>query len=384
MKPVYIILCVIAICSTGWAQDSTLKAKKWDLNGYIKNLESFGFDKNFRNLVTGNLLHNRINVKWKPVKNYTAAIEARNRLFWGDEVKNSPNFTSLLRNENDWMNLSAIWITKSNFVLHSSIERLWMEFRKPKWNVRLGRQRINWGITKTWNPNDIFNTYNFLDFDYEERPGSDAVKLQYIFNDLSNIEMAVSASDDIDKTIAAARYFINRWGYDIQLLSGIYQKKFTAGFGWAGSLGNVGYKGEGQAFIAGKDSMNDFNYALELDYAFKNGWYISGSVLHNSRGIDEPVNDWSKISFRFSPMNLMPARWSFITTTSKEFTPLLSGNLTLVYSPQVNLFIIFPSFKYNVAANLDADLIWQSFFLELQNRFQATNHRVFVRLKWSF
>lgn len=380
----YAILYFIAAGTIALAQDSSLKTKKWQLNGYVKDLQSFGFDKNFDNLVTGNLLHNRINVKWEPVKTFTAALEARNRLFWGDEVKNTPHFTRLLRNENEWMNASAVWISNSNFVVHSNVERLWAEFRKAKWNMRLGRQRINWGITTTWNPNDIFNTYNFLDFDYEERPGSDAAKFQYLFNDLSNIEMAVSLSGNMNKTIAAARYFINRWGYDIQLLSGIYQKKITAGFGWAGSVGNVGYKGEGQAFIAEKDSANSFNYALELDYAFKNGWYISGSVLHNTLGIAQPVNDWSKISFRFSPINLMPARWSFITTTSKEFTPLFRANMTLVYSPQVNLFIIYPSFKYNLATDLDADLIWQSFFLELQNQFQATSHRVFLRLKWNF
>lgn len=384
IKTIYVILYFLAVGTTALAQDSAETKKKWEVNGYIKDLQSLNADKNFDNFATGNLLHNRVNIKWKPVHQFTAAVELRNRLFWGDEVRNTPGFTGLLRNENEWMNMSVVWMSKSNFVLHSNIERLWTEFRQPKWNVRLGRQRINWGITTTWNPNDIFNTYNFLDFDYEERPGTDAIKFQYVFNDFSNMEVAVSPSDKKNKTIAATRYFINKWGYDLQILAGIYQNKFTAGFGWAGSLGNVGYKGEGQAFIGENDSVNSFNYALELDYVFKKGWYVSGSVLHNSRGIVEPVNDWSKISFRFSPINLMPARWNFITTTSKEFTPLFSGNMTLVYSPQVNLFIIYPSLKYYVATNLDADLIWQSFFLELQNRIQATNHRVFVRIKWNF
>jgi hypothetical protein len=379
-----LIIWLILTGATIRAQDSVVQAKKWALNGYIKNLQSFSFDKNFHNLVFGNLLHNRINVKWKPVAGFTAKIEVRNRIYWGDEVRNTPGFTNALRHENEWLNASVLYISKSNFVAHSNVERLWAEFRKAKWNVRLGRQRINWGITTSWNPNDIFNTYNFLVFDYEERPGSDAVKFQYQFNDLSNIEVAVSAANDIHKTVAATRYFINRWGYDLQILTGIYHNKITAGFGWAGSIGNLGYKGEGQAFIDKIDSANTFNYALELDYAFKNGWYLSASVLHNTRGIAEPVNDWSKINFRFSPMNLMPAQWSIITTTAKEITPRFSGNMTLVYSPQVNLFIIYPVCKYNIATNLDADLIWQSFFLELQNRFQASSHRAFVRLKWSF
>ncbi|OQP50208.1 hypothetical protein A4D02_27660 [Niastella koreensis] len=111
---------------------------------------------------------------------------------------------------------------------------------------------------------------------------------------------------------------------------------------------------------------------------------MSAAVLHTSSGLSEPGSDWSKLNFTFSPVNLMPAKWSFLTSLSKEFTPLFSGNMTLVYSPQVNLFIVYPSFKYNLLSNLDADLVWQSFFLELANRFQATTHQVFIRLKWNF
>lgn len=382
MKMPYIILHLLLAVTTISAQDSTTSKSKWEFKGYIKELESFGFDKNFNDLVTNNLLHNRLNIKWKPYKLLTASIEVRNRMYWGDGVRNTPDFSSLLKNGNEWLNLSVVWINRNNFVLHSNIERLWAEVRRTNWNVRVGRQRINWGITSTWNPNDIFNSYNFLDFDYEERPGTDAAKLQFLFNDMSNIDIAISPNKS--KTVAAARYFINKWGYDLQILAGMYQNKFTAGFGWAGSLGNVGYKGEGQTFIDKKDSVNKFNCSIELSYVFKKGWLLTGAVLHNTSGIGEPVSDWSKIDFQFAPENLMPAKWSFITTTSKEFTPLFSGSLSLVYSPQVNLFIIYPSFKYNMLTNLDADLTWQSFFLELQNKFQATAHQVFIRIKWNF
>lgn len=347
-------------------------------------METFSFDKNFSRAITGNLLHNRINAKWKPDNYFTVAAELRNRVFWGDQVAATPGFSRLLRNENEWMNMSALWVSRNNFIIQSNVERLWLEYRKTNWNVRIGRQRINWGITTTWNPNDIFNAYNFLDFDYEERPGTDAVKFHYDFRDFSNIEIAVSPMGNRDKAIAAARYFFNRWGYDFQFLAGVYQNKFTTGFGWAGSIGNIGYKGEGQAFIDRKDSADYFNYSLELSYVFKKGWYVSGSVLHNTSGISKPVEDWTKVSFRISPMNLMPAKWSIVVAGSKEFTPLFSGSLNLVYSPGVNLGILYPSLKYNIAQNVDIDMVWQSFFLELKDRLQAVNHQLYLRVKWSF
>lgn len=384
VKRIYVILFILISATTASAQDSAAPKSKWELNGYLKEMGSISSDKYFNKFVTNNLLHNRINVKWNPYKTFTAALEVRNRMYWGDVVRNTPAFSASLRNEHEWLNLSAVWADRDNFVLHTNIERGWAEFRQPKWNIRLGRQRINWGITATWNPNDIFNTYSFLDFDYEERPGTDAVKFQYSFTDSSTIDIAVNPNGNIKKSVAAARYSIDKWGYHLQMLAGIYHNKFTAGFGWSGSFGNLGYKGEGQAFVGEKDSVDIFNYSLELSYRFPKGWYASGSVLHNTSGIDEPVNNWSKINFRLSPFNLMPARWSFITTACKAFSPSFSSSLVLVYSPGVNLFIIYPTLKYKMLANVEADIIYQSYFIELQKQFQPTSHNFYARLKWSF
>jgi hypothetical protein len=383
VKTLLLISGLVLVGLEALPQD-TANNKEWKLSGYIKVMETGIFHKDFRNPVTGNLIHNRINVKWQPDSQFMAVLEIRNRLFWGDEVRRIPNFTGFLRNTNENVNASALWISKSNFILHSQVDRFLVEWHRPRWNIRVGRQRINWDITGIWNPNDLFNPYSFLDFDYEERPGSDAAKIQYLFNDASHLEIAWIPSDEKNKTIAAARYFITKWGYDLQIISGMYQNAVTFGFGWAGKLGNVGYKGEGQAYIYEKDSSDCFNYSFQLEYGFGKGWYISGAVLHSTRGVSEPVNNWSKLSFQFTPQQLMPARWSFIASTKKQFTSTLSSNINLVFSPQVNMLIVYPSLKYKLRHNLDMDLVWQSYFLELQKRFQAESHRVFLRLKWGF
>ena len=55
--------------------------------------------------------------------------------------------------------------------------------------LRIGRQRINWGVNLAWNPNDLFNAYSLIDFDYQERPGSDAIRFQYYMGDLSVLNL---------------------------------------------------------------------------------------------------------------------------------------------------------------------------------------------------
>ena len=382
MRHLFCILFIFFFHFTLHPQDSASKNPKWFFNGYIKELQSFGFDKNFRSLNFTNLIHNRLNLKWKPCERITAAVEVRNRFYWGDDVRFIPGFKRQLRNSNEWQNLSVNWMSTKNATVHSNIERLWMEYRKTKWNLRAGRQRINWGVANIWNPNDIFNSYNFLDFDYEERPGSDAAKYQYTISDLTNIEVSVAAM--VGNTIAAAKYFTNYKGYDLQLITGLYKDHFTTGIGWAGSIDDVGFKGEAQYYANKKDSFAHLNITAEADYIFKNGWYLSGSLLYNRQGLHQPVKDWALMSFQIAPTNLMPSRWNILLNGSKEFTPRFNGSMSTVYSPEVKMLILFPSFKYNLETNIDLDLVWQSFFSELDAKFQAISHRGFLRIKWSF
>jgi hypothetical protein len=384
VKWLFIISAIIA-SSFVFAQDSAEnKTSKWEINGYIKNMESLFFDKNFNNSISGNLLHNRINFKWKASDKITTVAEIRNRLFWGEEVKLTPEFVSQLRNENEIVNLQQTWINKTSLVLLSNVERLFVDYQQRNWNLRIGRQRINWGETITWNPNDIFNTYNFLDFDYEERPGVDGGKFKYLLTDFSNIELAYATKENKYGSVAAIKYALNKWGYDMQIIAGWYHNQPTIGAGWAGNIKEAGFKGEVQYFIPSRDSLTHLNLTLESDYMFKKGWYVNLGLLYTNEGFYKPVDNWNDIHLKFSPKNLMPTKWNIMVFTSKQFTPLFTGSLSTVYAPGTNLLIIFPTFQYNIATNLDITLVWQSFFSEFQNRFRAGNHSAFLRMKWSF
>ena len=289
MKKLLFIFLVLPVAWRTNAQDTTTLPKKLNISGYIKDLQTLSFDKNFKDLITGNLLHNRLNVKWKPSERITTAAEFRNRLFWGEEVRLTPGFASLLRNDNEKANLQKAWINSKSLVLHTNVERLYFDYQDTELNVRIGRQRINWGLTTTWNPNDIFNVYNFLDFDYEERPGVDGGKFKYIFSNSFNAELAYAHTGKKDGDVAALKYGFNKWNYDMQFITGWYNAHPTLGAGWAGYIKDAGFKGEAQYFFGSKDSTDHFNMTLEGDYMFKKGWYVNLGLLYNNHGLDQPV-----------------------------------------------------------------------------------------------
>lgn len=378
-------LCFLFPAFLADAQEAdTVKAPVWSLRGYLKDMQTVTYGDNPDSMVTGNLLHNRLNLRFTPSSRFSAAAEFRTRLFWGEEVRLNPNFSQALRNRNEAINLQFIWFETQSAVMHTAVDRLWMEYRAPKWETRVGRQRINWGIATLWNPNDIFNTYNFLDFDYEERPGRDAVKFIYHLSDFSNLELAGAAADADYKSVASIRYTTNKWNYDFQLTAGVYQQVATAGFGWSGSIGEAGFKGEGQFFAAHRDTASQVNLALEADYMFSKGWYLNGGFLFNSSGFSSPIANWGLYSFQLSPRNLMPTKYNTVLTVMKEITPLLSANLTGIYSPGTNLVIVLPSIRYNLGQNIDVDVFWQAFYAEQQQQMEPVVYRGFIRFKWSF
>lgn len=379
-----LVFLLLTGCTNSFTQDSLETKKKWELNGYIKNLESLSFDKDFKNSISNNLLHNRLNIKWKPSATITVAAEFRNRLFWGEEVRNNPQFATQLKNANEKINLRKVWVENKSLVAHTNIERLYFDYTETAINVRIGRQRINWGITTSWNPNDIFNNYNFLDFDYEERPGVDGAAFKYIVSNSFTTEIAYAHTGKKNGSVAALKYSLNKWNYDMQIITGWFNDHPTIGAGWAGNIKDAGFKGECQYFFAKKDSTDHLNLSLEGDYMFKKGWYLNLGILFNNQGLYKPVTDWSNINLNLSPENLMPTKWNFISTAAKEITPLFSVNMSVLYAPGTNLIILLPSVRYNLATDVDVDLVWQSFFAELNRHMEAVNHRGFLRLKWNF
>ncbi|CAN0327173.1 unnamed protein product, partial [Chrysoparadoxa australica] len=155
-----------------------------------------------------------------------------------------PYYGDFIDVNNDYFDLSWMPINNDNLVIHTMIDRLYFEWNKNDWEVSLGRQRINWGMNLAWNPNDLFNAYSFFDFDYEERPGSDALRIRKYTGYASEIDFAIKAGDDIADITTALKYQINKWNYDIQFIGGLMKNNVAIGTGWAGNLWNAGFKGE--------------------------------------------------------------------------------------------------------------------------------------------
>lgn len=365
------------------------QAQKVELRGYVKEMNIFNFIGE-DSLITDNFIHNRLNLHSSLHKNFDAHIELRNRIFYGETVRLNPFYKDAIDVDPGYLDLSFIWLEHNAAFAHSIVDRAWLEYRNQNLEIRLGRQRINWGINTVWNPNDIFNAFNFIDFDYEERPGNDALRAQYYFKNASKLEFAYAPGRNHDEHIGAFLYQFNFRSYDIQLIQGIYRNDFISGLGWAGNLGNAGFKGEASYFIDRYnyfDTTNAFSATFALDYSFRKGTYMMISGLYNSIGFENLNNlalNGTLAGGEFSAKNLMITKYSGFYQISHPVSPLFQPSLAVIYGFGANLIFLMPGIQYSIAENWDINLIGQMYLIELNNTLQNPANSLFLRLKWSF
>ena len=355
------------------------KPKNWQLSGYLKNMQTLAFFNNsfptspttFKDtFLLDNLIHHRLNFTWYPSSDFTFRADLRTRAFFGDFVKSNPFFAEQVDDaNNDFFDLSLVLVDKPSYVLHTMLDRLYLEYVKNNWELRLGRQRVNWGISTIWNPNDIFNAYDFTDFDYEERPGSDALRVKYYTGFASSLEFVTKIFDDIRDATIAGMWKWNKWNYDFQLLAGYMERDLTIGGGWAGNVKNASFKGEMTYFHAlYEDGENAFAFTFGFDYSFSNSLYLNTGFLYNSLGsTDVDVNEI--FTFQLSAKNLYPYKYSVLIQSSYPFSPLLNGGVAIIYSlVDVHPLFFNPTLTVSVAENWDFDFVGQLVFNVFQGK----------------
>jgi len=355
------------------------------IKGYVTTMQSAYFDSVSGPFVNENLLHNRIMLQGYAGSNFTWAVEIRNRFFTGDRVRMGDFFSGMIGKDPGFADMSWNLLEEQSFLLNTNVDRLWIDLRRKNIQVTLGRQRINWGQTLVWNPNDVFNAYSFFDFDYVERPGSDAIRFQYFPSFSSTLELALKA-DGQGEITAAGLYRFNRWGYDLQVLAGMVDgHDFVAGAGWSGQLGSLAFRGEGSWFDAFRgtgDEKGTLLLTAGLDKLFQNNSMAQVQLMYCNQPYD--LDEFTSLYYnQLSSRDLAYSRFSAFGQFVWSVSPLLNLSLSGMWFPDLDGWFAGPSLDFSLAENLDFSLIGQHFNVGV-NDFETKLNLAFLRVKYSF
>jgi len=392
-----VILLFLGAPVLSFSQVSRLTA-----DGYVKYLASTTkFPLLTTKRLNDQLIHMRLNTHWYPVDALRGELDFRFRAYYGGSVEKIPNFINQIKSHHEFKQLDHVFWHGGKSIGYGQIDRLWLDYSRGNLEVTLGRQRIAWGTALVWNVIDLFNPQSILDFDYEEKPGADALRVQYYTGPVSKIEISLKPGRDKKRSVAAGMIWVNAFSYDFFALSGVRNNRWVLGGAWAGSILKAGFRGElllsappnkstplpGLNLSYFGTSIFEYNKpvfssVLSGDYTFSNSLYLHTEILYNSNGKlkNAGVFYWQAMQAGM----LSPSRWSVFQEFSYDITPLLRGSIFWILNPNDHSSVAVPQLNWSVISNLDATVIAFSARGKHFTEWGDYGTSAFFRLKYSF
>lgn len=363
-----------------------VSAQSVDIGGYVKELGQISADNSFSTVRYDNIFHHRIETDWNLSEHFEFQADLRTRLLNGYTINNTPGLKQVYEQDPNYFDLAWVWFNTDHSLMHSNIDRMHLSYINGPWEIHAGRQRINWGRTYIWNPNDLFNNYAFLDFDYEERPGVDALLVQYNWSYASSAQAGIRLGNSWNETVVAGMVRTSWSSYDIQFTGGHYLNDLTLGIGWAGYVKDAGFKGEVSYFHPEDQFFENTGHLTAtagLDYMLPSGVYLQGELLYNG-GYNAKGNPLNTLIQPPSADNLFIAQSGFFLNASYQIHPLVNGNLGFMGSFDRSIFIAIPQITVSVTENVDFLLLLQLLKGTVFRNTVATPNLFYFRLKWSY
>lgn len=391
MKRIITITAILLLTSVSFSQNT--KQKKYYLNGYLSYMNQTIIDSLKGNWISDGLVHNRLMFNYYGIKNVTFDFEMRNRLMFGETAKLTPNYANYFDSDRGFFDMSYNIASGNSFVLNSNIDRLYFQYEIGKFKATIGRQRINWGMTFVWNPNDLFNNYSFFDFDYGEKPGADAINLQYFRNYASSIEFAAKLNSDTALT-AAMLYKFNALNYDFQLIAGsLNNEDIATGFGWSGNIWQLTFRGEG-SYLHPIDNFSDtsgvFIASLGFDYMLPNSTMITAEFLYNQSAAELQINNIFQIQDApMSVKSLSFSEYSAVLQVSYPVSPIINTSLAAMWMSKDNWLFFSPNISFAISQDVNFSFVGQVFTGKMTNPYTLQKQNMLVsviyfRLKYNF
>jgi hypothetical protein len=382
------IVFVFLICTT-------TAIASWNdvtINGYFRETPLFWKPPSYYTINQSNswqfdnLLHARQNLRWYPHQTLTLGVEIKTRWFWGQSASEIAQSTTTYTRSEPYFDWNRALVNEKNQVLSTGIDRAWLDWNKNTLQLTVGRQRIAWGTNLVWNPIDLFNPTSPLDFDNEEKPGTDAVRVQWYLGPASKIELAVVPYRNSDKTTAALLMKTNWLHYDFILLGGHRWQDVVAGGAWAGQIHGGGFRGEFLFALPDSDTFYyspQFTAAISGDYTFTNSWYLHSEILYNSEGTTQSAGGLALLQSMQEGW-LTPARMSLFGEIARDVSPLVRVDVSGILNPYDASWYLGPSLTWSIISNMDLNMLGLVFGGDTGTEFGDNGEILMSRLKWSF
>jgi hypothetical protein len=333
-----------------------------------------------------NILHGRVNLRWTPRGSLRAGLEIKCRLITGESPEALAGETDYSSFSSTYFDLTRDLARDDHAILAAAVDRAWLDWTKGPVEITAGRQRIAWGTCLVWNPIDLFNPFSPLDFDNEERPGTDAGRLQWYLAPNAKVELAAAPRRSADSTTAAMLATFNRAGYDWVVVGGRNATGAVLGAAWAGSIRGGGFRGEVRydfARAAAPRASSGATASIDADYTFPSTLYLHAALLYRERGATGPAGGARLLEAAREGL-LTPSRLDLFGEIARDLNPLLRGDCAAILNPSDRSWYLGPSLAWSVVTDLDLTAQALLFGGASGTEFGDLGEVFMLRVKYSF
>lgn len=373
-----LILLLLLFCRSAGAQD---------LKGHVKQVNNL-FIPYPDTLIwfTDQTLEGRIELKWDAFDWLRIESHARNRFIYGDFVERIPNYHKLIGNNRGLVDLSFLWTKGQSFIGHTEFDRLFARVNLKSAELTIGRQRINWGIDLVWNPNDIFNTFSYLNLEYPERPGTDAVNLKVYTGSLSFFDFVYQPRKATDSSAYGVRYRTNVFHTDFQVMLAHMAGYNVLGGGISSELAQFAIRSELTYFHAEENNTKGGLVAtLSVDRSFGSNSFVQVGALLNTFGGSGNYQPISLIEPRAkSPMMLSRGKINLFVGLSSTIGSLYTPSISMLANPADGSAAIIPSIGYSASDNILLSVTAMLLTGKSTKEYANVGQLVYFKVQWNF
>jgi len=87
-----------------------------------------------------------------------------------------------------YLDLTHTISTSSSYAWQQTLYRAWLQYETETWQLKLGRQRMAWGVGRIWNPSDRFNPVQATALETEQKLGVDGLDIEYHYSDFGRVQ----------------------------------------------------------------------------------------------------------------------------------------------------------------------------------------------------
>ncbi len=359
-----------------------------NLTGYINNYSLLGETRPdpFDETLWQNMTCQRLNFYWNINNNFDLHISSRTNF----SIGNTTILQAIKRVSTDdynLMKLSYSLVNKEDKWLSFALDRLALRWTTDQFEITLGRQRINWGNTILWNPNDIFDSSPVMNFTYPERMGCDALRAAFFHNEVATSEIAVSADREGAPTAAIFHRNLYR-KFDYQFLGGVYRGHYLfAGGGFTTELNKFNIRFEGSYFHdfhKVSEKQNVVQVSMGMDKVFSNNLILQTEVLYTNKPYDISDLTVYYVHKNHTLRELTTSRWSFAGQIYYPFSNLLSLSSLIAYFLDQKAIYATVELKYQLLKNFETSVMVHAFDYTLGESYSMDGIAGTLNLKYYF